>query len=128
MDLRHLATGYLRATVEFSLDGEAMKGRVGYKSGIRPNHWMPGRDYTFFGKLDFVNQEWLQPGETCVADGRFVIAEQDQERFVPGFSWQVGEAATIVGRCTLLTIEHPYERIAGGYDSGDRWESDDPGR
>ena len=24
-----------------------MKGREGYKSGIRPNHWIPGRDYTF---------------------------------------------------------------------------------
>lgn len=92
------------ATVVFSLDAEAMKGRPGFRSGVRPNHWMPGRDYALTGQLDFLGREWLKPGEQCAALGIFIVPEQDRSRFVPGFAWQVGEGRRIVGRCTLSEV------------------------
>jgi hypothetical protein len=109
MDLTHLKVGSLVATVELALDGEAMQGRRGYRSGVRPNHWMPGREYAFIGQLDFVGREWLKPGETCEARGSFIIAEQDAGSCIPGLSWPVGEAYKIVGHCKLVSIQEPYK-------------------
>jgi hypothetical protein len=116
MDLRHLKVGGLSALVEFELDSAAMAGRPGYISGVRPNHWMPGRGYAIFGQLDFVDREWLRPGETCEARGSFIIAEQDLASFVPGFAWEVGEGYKIVGRCKLLRVEGAYEPLPGPED------------
>jgi hypothetical protein len=111
MCTQSLEVGRIVAMVEFTLDSAAMKGRQGLPTGIRPNHWMPGRDYTFMGQLDFVDREWLKPGETCVAKGSFIIAKQDLGSFVPGLTWQVGEGIRIIGRCTLLSVEEPYEQL-----------------
>jgi hypothetical protein len=63
------------------------------------------------GRLEFLDREWLKPGEACTATATLVIAEQDRERFVPGFTWQVGESVRIAGECTLLSIERPYEPL-----------------
>ena len=114
MDASSLKVGTIEATVRFALDADAMKGRPGFRSGIRPNHWIQDRDYTFMGKLDFVDREWLRPGEECTATVTLLIAEQDRERFVRGFTWQVGESVRIVGTCTLLSIERPYEPLEVG--------------
>src|SRR6478672_13595200 len=111
MDLTDLKIGGFVAMVEFALDAVAMKGRLGYRSGIRPNHWMPGRDYTFMGHLHFVDREWLKPGEKCEAKGSFIIAEQDFSSFVPGFTWQVGEGHKIVGQCRLDRVEGALESL-----------------
>ena len=111
MDLRHLEVGHIETRLEVELDAEAMRGRLGFKTGIRPNHWLPGREYTFVGKLDFTDREWLRPGEKCTAVGHLIIAEQDLGSFVPGFTWQIGESVYIVGRCTLLSIEGACERL-----------------
>ena len=116
MDLSHLNVGRLTALVEFTLDAAAMKGRPGYRSGVRPNHWMPGREYAFVGQLDFVDREWLRPGEMCEAKGNFIIPEQDLPSFLPGFAWQVGEAYKIVGHCKLLSIQGTYERLPARAD------------
>jgi hypothetical protein len=97
-----LATSELSLAVEVELDGEAMRGRPGYRSGVRPNHMMPGRDYFFIGQLDFIDRDLLRPGEKCKASGLFVIAEQDRVRFISGFSWMISEGAKIVGRCRIL--------------------------
>ena len=105
MNLEHLAVGNLECIVEVTLDAEAMRGRPGYRSGVRPNHWMPGQAYAFVGQLDFLDRDWLRPGESCEAKGRFRIAEQDRSEFVPGFTWDIGEARRIVGRCKLLRLE-----------------------
>jgi hypothetical protein len=111
VDASSLKTGTIEATVRFALHAEAMKGRAGFRSGVRPNHWLQDRDYTFMGKLDFIDREWLRPGEECTATVTLVIAEQDRERFVPGFTWQVGESVRIVGECTVISIERPYEAL-----------------
>jgi hypothetical protein len=111
VDASSLKTGTIEATVKFALSAEAMKGRAGFRSGIRPNHWLQDREYTFVGQLDFIDRDWLRPGEECAATVTLLIAEQDRDRFVPGFSWQVGESVRIVGECTLLSIERPYEPI-----------------
>lgn len=92
------------ATVVLALDAEAMKGRPGFRSGVRPNHWIPGRDYALTGQLDFLGREWLRPGEQCAALGTFIVPEQDRSSFVPGFTWNIGEGARIVGRCTLSQV------------------------
>jgi hypothetical protein len=106
-----LRVGGIAATVELALDAIAMKGRPGYRSGIRPNHWMPGREYTFIGSLIFVDREWLTPGEKCKAKGSFIIPEQDLVNFVPGLIWQVGEGRRIVGSCTLLAVDGAFEPL-----------------
>src|SRR6478735_3990975 len=53
------------AEVEVSLNPSAMANRPGFGSGVRPNHWIPGRHYTYIGQLDFKDREWLKPGESC---------------------------------------------------------------
>ena len=111
VDVSDLKVGALSGIVELSLDAVAMKGRRGYRSGVRPNHWLPGRDYACIGQLEFLDREWLGPGEACKARGRFIIAEQDLGDFVPGFAWDVGEARRIVGRCKLLSLEGTYEPL-----------------
>lgn len=111
MDSSSLKTGTLGATVQFALSAEAMQSRPGFRTGIRPNHWLHDRDYAFVGQLDFTDREWLKPGETCTSTVTLLIALQDRDRFVPGLVWQVGEAKRIVGECTLLSIERPYESL-----------------
>jgi hypothetical protein len=97
-----LATTDLVLTVEVALDEAAMRGRPGYYSGVRPNHRMPGRDYTFIGQLDFVDRELLQPGECCQARGTFVIAEQDRSKFQAGFTWPIAQGPAVVGHCKVI--------------------------
>ncbi len=104
MNPMHRGVRPLTATVVFALDAEAMKGRLGFRSGIRPNHWMPGRDYALTGQPDFLGREWLRPGEQCSALGTFIVPEQDRASFVAGFAWDVGEGPRIVGRCTLSEV------------------------
>jgi hypothetical protein len=111
MSGENLRVGGIRGVVEFTLDGVAMRGRPGYRSGIRPNHWMPGRGYTFMGHLDFMDREWLRPGETCQARVSFIIPEQDLTQFVPGLTWEVGEGRRMVGRCKLLSIDGGFEPL-----------------
>lgn len=77
--------------VEFGLHLSCMHGRKGYGTGIRPNHWIPGRDYTFIGQVDFIDREWLEPGEKCTANVRCIMPAQDLEKFKPGFIWHVCE-------------------------------------
>src|SRR5512139_1094939 len=104
MNSMHRGLRPIVAIVVFALDAEAMKGRAGFRSGIRPNHWMPHRDYAITGHLDFLGRDWLRPGEQCRALGTFIVPEQDRSSFVPGFMWKVGEGARIVGGCTLSTV------------------------
>jgi len=111
MDASELKVGTIGVTVRFALNADAMRGRAGFKTGIRPNHWMKDREYTFVGQLDFVDRDFLESGSECTATVVLLIAEQDRERFVPGFVWQVGESVHIIGECTLLSIEQPYERL-----------------
>lgn len=97
-----LASADARFVVEVALDATAMHGRDGYRTGVRPNHRMPGRDYTFIGQLDFQDREWLRPGETCLATARLLVADQDLARFHPGFRWAIAEGPKVVGHCILI--------------------------
>lgn len=99
-----LVTTDLTCMVEFGLDPVAMHGRPGYYSGVRPHHQMPGREYNFIGQLDYLDRELLRPGEVCRAKGSFIVAEQDLDRFRPGFSWLVVEGSKVVGHCRILEI------------------------
>ena len=83
MSLMHRGLRPLVATVVFAVDADAMKGRPGFRSGVRPNHWMPGRDYALTGQLDFLGREWVKPGERCDALGTFIVPEQDRSSFRP---------------------------------------------
>ena len=102
MDVESLATINLNLTVEVGLHETCMKDRDGYRTGVRPNHWIPGRDYTFAGQLDFQAKEWLRPGETCKASLSCVVATQDLHLMVPGFCWHICEANRIVGYAKII--------------------------
>jgi len=96
--IKSMETINISAVVKVCLSEYFMSGREGYKSGIRPNHIIAGRDYTFIGQLDFIDHEgWLKPGDCCNAIGRLLIPEQDVTKFKAGFTWHITEAGQIVG-------------------------------
>jgi hypothetical protein len=94
----------LDVLVDFGLHADLMPGRPGFRSGVRPNHWVPGWATTFIGQLSFDNREWLRPGEQCVARGSLIVPLQRSPSFVPGFAWHVCEANKIVGYCRILEV------------------------
>ena|SRR5690606_9439841 len=95
--------GTFTAKVRVCLDAAVMRGREGWRTGIRPNHRIPGRDDEMFvGMLTFSDREWLRPGECTEANGRFMIMPIDEPLFVPGFSWELCEGPRVVGRAELL--------------------------
>ncbi len=104
METEKLDTENLRAIVEFGLYENCMKGRPGYKESVRPNHWIPGRRYTFMGKIEFQDREWLRPGETCHAKGSYIIASQDKEFITSGYAWHVCEACKVVGFARVVEV------------------------
>lgn len=105
MDIGEIETRNLSAIVEVGLHESCMSGREGYYSGVRPNHWMPGRDYCFAGQLDFLDTDLLKPGATCRAVGRFIIAAQDISEFQPGYCWHICEANKIVGYGKVINVK-----------------------
>ena len=93
------------ALIKVGLHAEFMQGRKGYGTGIRPNHWIPSKSYTFIGQIDFIGQDWLNPGESCEANGRFLLPVLDEHLFVPGFSWHICEGNKIMGYATILAVK-----------------------
>jgi len=98
-----LDTEDLTLKIEIGLHKSCMEGRPGYRSGIRPNHWIPGRDYTFLGEVEFLDRSLLAPGETCEATIKCIIASQDREHFKPGFAWHICESNKIMGYAKVLS-------------------------
>lgn len=92
------------AKVEISLNPSAMADSPGFRTGVRPNHWIPGRHDTYIGQLDFTDREWLRPGDTCDAIGRFLVPPRDLDLFAPGFAWHICEANRIVGFGRVLSL------------------------
>ncbi len=97
-----METVYLELQIIFGLYSSCMEGRSGYKSGIRPNHWIPGRDYAFPGQLEFYGKEIVAPGEDCAAVIKCMVPKQDAESFKPGFTWHVCEANKIMGYARVV--------------------------
>lgn len=102
MNAEQLETEDIELRIEFGLHESCMQGRDGYYSGIRPNHWIPGRDYTFIGQVNYEDRDLLKPGEKCNATLKGVIATQDKGKFIPGFTWHICEANKIMGYATVL--------------------------
>jgi hypothetical protein len=102
MKAEDLETEDIELKIEFGLHESCMQGRDGYYSGIRPNHWIPGRDYTFLGQVEFDDRELLKPGEKCKATLKGIVAIQDKKSFKSGFSWHVCEANKIMGYAKVL--------------------------
>lgn len=102
MSYQDLKTEVVNIEVEFSLHENSLEGRDGYYSGVRPNHWIPGRDYAFFGQVEFHDRELLKPGESCRAVVKSMLASQDKPAIKPGFSWHVCEGNRIVGYATVV--------------------------
>lgn len=96
-------SGTFNARVRVCLDAGAMRGREGWRTGIRPNHRIAGRaNEMFMGMLEFSDREWLRPGECAEAIGSFMIMSVDMPLFVAGFSWELCEGLHVVGRAQLL--------------------------
>lgn len=101
-----METEDLELRVVVGLHESCMNGRLGYKSGVRPNHWIPGRDYTFLGQVEFEGRGILRPGESCNATVKCIVATQDIELFKPGFAWHICEANKIMGFARVLECSH----------------------
>jgi hypothetical protein len=103
MSAEELETTDLILKIEIGLYQSCMEGRKGYGSGIRPNHWIPGRDYTFLGQVEFSDRDLLKPGENCIATIKCIVATKDLELFQPGFAWHICEANKIMGYAKVLS-------------------------
>ncbi|WP_345875438.1 hypothetical protein [Shewanella algae] len=103
MDEDEMETTDLTLKAEVGLHQSCMEGRKGYGTGIRPNHWIPGRDYTFLGQIEFSDRDLLKPGESCEATINCIVASQDKELFKPGFAWHICEANKIMGYAKVLS-------------------------
>ncbi len=106
MSIEKIETESINAIVEIGLHKSCMRDRDGYYTGVRPNHWMPGRDYCFMGHLDFIDTHLLKPGDSCKAHGRFIIASQDIRHFKPGFCWHICEKNKIMGYGKVIEISN----------------------
>jgi len=104
MSIENLETESIEIEAEIGLHDNCMKDRPGYRSGVRPNHWIPGREYCFIGEIRFKTNEWLKPGDEDIAIISCLIASQDKKLFQPGFAWHITEAGKIVGygKCIRL--------------------------
>ena len=89
--------------IEFGLNSDSKLEFNGYRTGIRPNHWIRNKQYTVIGQIDFLDCEWLKPGESCRAICSFYAPKQDEKLFVSGFKWDIGQAAIIVGYGKVLS-------------------------
>lgn len=103
MNAEEMETEVMEFPIEFGLYESCMQNRIGYKTGISPNHWIPGRDYSFRGHIEFSDRDTLKPGDVCKATIKCLIAAQDRCLFVPGFAWHVCEANKIVGYAKVLS-------------------------
>jgi hypothetical protein len=64
----------VRAEIELlpaSVSGKSQ----GYRSGFRPNHFFPGYVHSVIGVVNFVDREWLNPGERCSAVVKFIYPQ-----------------------------------------------------
>lgn len=102
MKAEQLETENIELKIELGLHESCMQGRAGYYSGIRPNHWIPGRDYTFLGQIDYEDKELLKPSESCIANLNAIIAKQDKGKFISGFIWHICESNKIMGYAKVL--------------------------
>jgi hypothetical protein len=87
----------LIAEIEFCLDDNAQLGVPALYSGIRPQHRIPGRPYSFFGQIDLLGVQSISPGQCCRAKATCIIKEQDRHCFVQGFCWHICTRDKIIG-------------------------------
>ena len=97
-----METVNFNVSIEISLHENCMIGRDGYYSRVRPNHWIPGKTYTFAGQIEFTDRELLKPGETCFADMSCIVSPKDAELFTAGFAWHICEGNKIVGYAKVV--------------------------
>jgi len=97
-----VATQRLDVPIECGLYASCMQNRPGYRSGIRPNHWLPGRDYTVIGQIEFNDCDLLGPGQSCKAICKMIVPVSDAVLFVPGYTWHICEANKIMGYAKVI--------------------------
>lgn len=102
MSMDNNETVNLNVQIEVCLHENCMIGREGYYSKFRPNHWIPGKNYTFAGQIEFTDRELLKPGETCLAVMNCIVTLQDAELFKADFAWHICEANKIVGYAKVV--------------------------
>ena len=100
--MNDIETVNLNVIVEIGLHESCMAGREGYYSKVGPNHWIPGKSYTFAGQVEFKDRELLKPGESCIAVINCIVTAQDSELFISGFCWHICEANKIVGYARVI--------------------------
>lgn len=104
MDEQGLSVIAIEIEAEVGLHAECMRGRSGYQSGVRPNHWIPGRSYCFVGEIQFDKDGKLEPGQKGIARIHCLIPEQDKKLFVPNLCWHITEAGRIMGYAKVLRV------------------------
>ena len=95
----------IRARAEIELYPADVSGKTtGYKSGVRPNHFVAELGHTVIGTIEFEGREWLQVGERSTALVTFLHYEPLAQLLRPGVRWDIREGSRVVGKGKILEI------------------------
>jgi hypothetical protein len=96
----------LIATVRFELFPAEISGKTrGYRSGIRPNHYIHELGCTVIGNVDFKGNGAIGLGETKEAIVTYVFWEPLAKVLKSGLIYEVREGSHIVGKVRVLFVD-----------------------
>jgi translation elongation factor EF-Tu-like GTPase len=99
----------LVAKVRFDLlPGEVSGKTQGYRSNIRPNHYIAELGYTVIGNVVFDGGR-IELGETAGATITYVYHEPLARILVPGLRYEVREGSRVVGFVQIESVCHGSE-------------------
>ena len=90
---------------EISLLPHEFSGRKGgITSGYQPNHnFGPAENSEMrMGVITVPNNEWIMPGESCIATVEFLMPEGYVIDLVPGLTWRIQEGGRHVGNGKVI--------------------------
>lgn len=93
---------HIEAEVTF-LETEAGGKNCAVCSGYRPNH-LVREDYLTSGVHQYLDKEWVQPGETARANIWFITPEVYPNTMWVGRVFNLQEASWVVGSVKVLSV------------------------
>lgn len=100
-----MAPSILHAEVEFELFSASISGKsIGYRSGVRPNHYIDELGCTVIGSVEFDGGS-IELGERKRALISYLYWEPFAALLKPGLEYEVREGSRRVGNVRVLKTE-----------------------
>ncbi|SDD80313.1 MULTISPECIES: hypothetical protein [Kordiimonas] len=93
---------HIKAEVNFLRTDDGGKN-CPVRSGYRPNHLVKD-DYLTSGTHQYLDKEWVYPGETACANIWFIMPEVYPHTMWPGRIFNLQEASRVVGTVKVLEV------------------------